>query len=201
MTSKIALSKFYLITPNFEGDIKSYRQALALSLKNGVKLIQLRSKNLKYDEYKSLAKEIIPLVHQYGGKIILNQMPCLLDETDADGIHFPSLSYETLHHRPIPEKYIFSVACHNKKQLQHAESLKADIAVLCPIFKTPSSPQGKPIGWNKFKDLVKNINFPIYALGGVNPSDYQKAYNSGAYGISAIRSLWALNKPVDFFLF
>lgn len=201
MIDKIDLPKFYLITPNFEGDVKAYCRSLEISLMNGVKLIQLRSKNLNYSEYKYLAKEIIPLVHQYGGKIILNQTPCLLDEIDADGIHFPSLNYETFSHRPIPKKYIFSVACHNKKQLQLAESLQADIAVLCPIFKTPSSPQGKPIGWSKFKGLVKNINFPIYALGGVKPSDYQKAHHLGAYGISAIRSLWALKDPVDSFLF
>lgn len=194
------LPKFYLITPDFDGNTKNYLQSLERSLVNGVKLVQLRSKNLEYKEYKVLAREIIPLVHQYGGKIILNQSIQILGEMDVDGIHLPSLNLEVMHRRSIPKKYIFSASCHNKKQLQQAENLEADLIVLCPIFKTPSSPRGKALGWDKFKNLTENINIPVYALGGVKPSDYQKAYNSGAYGISAIRSLWKIDTSVDLFL-
>ena len=62
--------------------------------------------------------------------------------------------------------------------------------VICPIFSTPSSPKGNPIGWSKFSTLSKLSKIPVYALGGVSPNDLDTARNYGATGIAAIRSLW-----------
>lgn len=189
---------FYLITPDCNGELKEYLKALEISLINGVKLVQLRSKQLPLEKYRALAKKVLKVVHHHGSQLILNSPKNLLDEIDADGIHLPSSKYMTESERPISKSHILSVACHDVDQLRHAEIIDADIAVLCPIFSTPSSPHGQPMGWKKFSMLTKCVEIPIYALGGLQIEDYEQARKQGAYGIAAKRGLWNLNKPLDF---
>ncbi len=197
MIVKNSLPSFYLITPDFEGDLNHYLNALENSLKNGINLVQLRSKELAINEYKKLANEVVKLVHHYKGKLILNGSPDLLNEIEADGIHFPSAQYMSLNHRPIGSNYIMSVACHNDEQVMHANKIKTDVAVICPIFSTPSSPQGIPIGWEKFAEMIKNVDFAVYALGGLKTEDYQQAHQLGAHGIAAKRAFWNLKENIE----
>lgn len=188
------LPTFYLITPDFDGNLKLYLNALEASLINGIRLVQLRSKQLSSIEYNKLAKQVLNIVRNYAGKLILNAPQTVLEEVKADGIHFPSSKFIDFYRRPIANNYILSVACHTKDQLKQAESIKADIAIVSPIFATPSSPQGIPMGWENFSKLTQFINIPIYALGGLTIHDYQRARDLGAYGISAKRALWNLRE-------
>ena len=45
------------------------------------------------------------------------------------------------------------------------------------------------MGWNNFKILVEQVNFPVYALGGISLSDLKKAKENGAYGIAMISGM------------
>lgn len=179
----------YLITgkPYHE---KHYLQLLTAALERGVRLVQIRAKELSDDDYKKLSSAAIKLAHTYGAKVLLSMKIDYIDELDADGVHLPSVDMMRLAERPIPSKYILSVACHNEEQLIHASKIGADLAVICPIFTTPSSPKGNPIGWSTFSTLAKLSKIPVYALGGVSPNDLDTARRYGAKGIAAIRSLW-----------
>lgn len=196
MKDQFKLPHFYLVTPDFNGDYGVYLNNLERSLNNGVRLVQLRSKNLNVENYVELAKKIIPVIRSYDAKVVLNGKKILLETLDADGIHMPSSEYQKLDKRPIDNKHLLSVACHNEEQVRQAVKVKADFAVLCPVFSTPSSPKGIPIGWEKFTKILENINFPVYALGGLSLNDYEEAKNHGAYGLAAKRALWNLQNQL-----
>ena len=66
----------------------------------------------------------------------------------------------------------------------------ADFAVLGPVAATPSHPDREPMGWHRFAALRETVSLPIYALGGMTPSDLHTAHRHGAQGIAAIRGLW-----------
>lgn len=194
-----ALSPFYLITLDFEGDLAPYLAALERSLQHGVRLVQLRSKQLQPEAYKKLAKEVSRLVHAYRGKLILNGAVDLVREVAAEGVHLPSAQYATLQKRPIPSGSILSVACHDLEQVQHAARIQADIALVSPLFSTPSSPRGIPLGWEQFAHMIQGAPFLIYALGGLGVEDYPQARAFGAHGIAAKRALWNLQAPIQLF--
>lgn len=182
----------YLITPDFESDLTQYLSELESSLKYGIKLVQLRSKNLSLDHYLTLAHPAIKLIHSYGAKVLLNGSIDLLNMTEADGVHLPSVEAAKYTERPIADSKILSIACHTEEQLEKAENLSADIAIVCPIFKTPSSPKGIPMGWDTFNHFARRTQLPVYALGGLDLSHYQQAIDQGAFGIAAKRAFWNL---------
>jgi 8-oxo-dGTP diphosphatase len=180
----------YLITGQPENDVEQFLALLASSLIKGVKLVQIRAKSLSSDQYAQLAIEAVKLCHQYQAKVLLNQHLHLLNATQADGIHLPSQELMQLTQRPVSEKLLFSAACHTKEQILHASAIKADFVVLSPVLATPSSPNGKPLGWKNFENIARIVDIPLYALGGMTPKDIPIAKAHGAIGVAAIRSLW-----------
>ena len=185
---------FYLITGQPQKDSKKFLELLKISLDRGIRPIQIRAKELNKDAYFSLASRAIDLCHTYQAKVLIHNVLTLITETNADGIHLPS-SHLMLHEkRPLPKKYILSTACHNEEQIIQASRIEADIIVLCPVFFTPSSPNGKPLGWDQFSQLTKLTNLPIYALGGMTPQHLEEAKKYGAVGVAGIRAFWGNSK-------
>ena len=58
------------------------------------------------------------------------------------------------------------------------------------VKKTLSHSNIKPIGWDKFQELVNQVNIPVYALGGLGVDDYEVAIDNGAIGIASQRLIW-----------
>lgn len=182
---------FYLITGKPYTDISVFLATLKTSLETGIKLVQIRAKSLNKDEFESLATETVKLCHQYEeAKVLLNGNVELLERTGADGIHFPSSELMKLEKRPFSSKYLFFCSCHDIQQVDHASKIGADFMTISPIFSTPSSPEGKPLGWENFKKLAKTSKIPAYALGGLTPEHLELAKSYGAIGIAAIRAFW-----------
>lgn len=188
------LPRYCLITPEYDGDKEKFLTSLEGSLKSGIQFVQYRSKQLSLEQYADLAVELIALCHQYHAKFLLNglQTQPLLSKLGVDGLHLPSSDCHQLLTRPINADFILSVACHNRAELQRANSLVADVVLLSPIFVTPCCPNKVPLGWLQFSNLAEEANAPVYALGGLGRGDDQTANSYGAYGIAATRGLWNL---------
>lgn len=183
------LPQLYLITgaSNTQTD---FLKRLEIHLMNGIKLVQLRAKTLSTESYKSLALKAIELGKKYNAKIILNAEITLFEETQADGLHLPSKKLMELSERPLPKHKLISASCHNEEELIYAKNIGIDFICLSPVLPTASHPETQPLGWNRFRELCKTIELPIYALGGLTPNDLDLAVSYGAHGIAAIRSLW-----------
>jgi 8-oxo-dGTP diphosphatase len=83
------------------------------------------------------------------------------------------------------------VSCHSADELRRAEALGADFAVLGPVRPTPTHPDSAPMGWGGFRAAAEGAAIPVYALGGLAPSDLQEALACGAHGLAMIRGAWA----------
>jgi 8-oxo-dGTP diphosphatase len=47
------------------------------------------------------------------------------------------------------------------------------------------------MGWSEFRRLVHGYPIPVYALGGMQRSDLENAWHSGAHGVAMVRGAWA----------
>ena len=71
-------------------------------------------------------------------------------------------------------------------ELQYAVQKNIDFVVLAPVLFTQTHPDTEPLGWKVFKQLIREINLPVFALGGLQKKDKQFALQAGAQGISGI---------------
>lgn len=80
----------------------------------------------------------------------------------------------------------FTAACHDPEELALATRLGVDAVFLSPVLATSSHPESEPLGWAKWATWVKSATLPVYALGGVTPSDVAKARQLGGQGVAGI---------------
>ena len=179
----------YLITPANVGKPAEFLGRIEAALKAGARRIQFRIEGLSDAETLALAAETKRLCDQGGAQLLVNADVGLAAKLGC-GVHLKSAQLMALSERPLPPEQAVAASCHDEAQLRQAEAIDVDFAVLGPVAKTPSHAEQPPIGWKRFAEMRECVSFPIYALGGMHPSDHETARRHGAQGIAGIRGLW-----------
>jgi len=190
IVTALQLPTAYLITPSPGADIERFLTKLETSVQAGIFLVQLRAPELSTQSYAALAREVLPVCQQYGARLLLNSDPVWVERVGAHGVHLNSQRLKALPSRPLGKGLWAAASCHNAEEIAQANRLELDFAVLGPVLTTQSHPDAAELGWKKFRQLTDVANFPVYALGGMAADHLPTAYEHGAQGIAAIRSLW-----------
>lgn len=191
----INLPATYVITGDFHSN-SDFSDRLASALKAGVRLVQLRVKNLDLSLHRPLLDIIATSVEEFPINIIIN---CSLSqfiqivEIYPDikfGLHLNSLNAAKINMRPVDQSILLGVSCHNAEEIVHAQAIGADYLLLSPVLATKSHPDAVPLGWDSFAKLVELANVPVYALGGVGEPHIPVAQANGAQGVAGISAWW-----------
>lgn len=186
------LPEHYLITGKFDS-IQEFEQRLGSAIDRGIRLAQLRLTNdwLQTVTEKHAA-EIIKLANdlcQQSKVTLMFNMPDELTHIITPTcLHLNSRKLQQYSQRPDCD--ILSVSCHNVQEMIAAQALGVDFMVLSPVQATATHLDIIPLGWDRFTEMVAEVNVPVYALGGVSRNDTEKAWLAGGQGISAIGALW-----------
>ena len=184
----ILLPPVYAITNIAEMGETLFFERLKIKLEEGLKMIQVREKNLPYQDVKRIAQKILDLAKPYQAKVLVNENEKLALDIGADGVHYPSDSLSQLKQRP--NFSICSTSCHNLEELMMAQDLNMSFAVLSPIQKTESHPTIDPVGWDFFSECANKLDIPIYALGGMTQETLATSWRYGGHGIAMQRAIW-----------
>ena len=184
----LALPTIYAITNLHEMGEQAFLSALENQLKQGLKLIQIREKQLADTDLRHFAEKLITLAAKYKVKVLINSDIELARQLGADGVHLTSVQLMQLQEKPAD--LIVAASCHDALELAHAEKLGLDFVVFSPVKATKSHDDAVPLGWQNFAQMIENCNLPVYALGGMCKSDLPQALQCGARGVAMQRALW-----------
>jgi len=187
----VQLSDFYLICPEPEADSINYINKFKACISAGVRLFQLRfSQKSYYDRHEALITELLELCKTSHSRLLINSSPDYAVKVGAHGVHLNSERLLQFYECPLDKNFLVSASCHNSTELKHACKIDVDFAVLSPVNKTSSHESAKPLGWDKFKNLVEPASVPVYALGGMHADDMKIFREFGAQGISVLSGVW-----------
>jgi len=187
----IQLPGLYMITGKPADQPELFLTKLEKALQRGIRLVQLRAKDLNEEALLALVRQALGLTRQYGAKLLLNGSPALLERVpELDGIQISSDRLAEFKARPIALQKLLGISCHSPEQLRHAERIGADFALLSPVQATTSHPGDDPLGWDCFSQWVAETSIPVYALGGMDVVWEDEARQRGGQGIAAISALW-----------
>ena len=184
----LALPPVYAISAAAKLGVENFLQRLDAALARGVRLIQVREKDMAPATLETLAQEVVKRAHAHGARVLVNGDAMLARRVGADGIHLTSQGLRTLSSRP--ELPLVAVSCHDAAELARVERFGADFAVLSPVLPTASHPGEPGLGWAGFAELVRDRPFPVYALGGMKPDMLAEAREHGAHGIALLSGIW-----------
>lgn len=184
----LELPALYAISNTAELGVELFLTRLRAKLDAGLRLVQLREKQLARDELRKLALRVVALAHARGAKVLLNGDVALAQETGADGVQLTATQLAELRERPAIDWC--AASCHSAEELRRAEALGCDFALLSPVLPTQSHPGAPHLGWDNFAAIAAGASIPVYALGGLAHGDMQRAWQHGAHGIALLRQAW-----------
>ncbi|MDX8386585.1 MAG: Nudix family hydrolase [Gallionella sp.] len=183
----LSLPPLYAISNiNELGEIEFFNK-LKEKLVGGIKMVQLREKNLSRIALREIALKIQPMMRQHDARLIINADIELAQELEA-GVQLTAGQLVSLDVRP--DVCWCAASCHNAEELRRAEELGCDFAMLSPVMPTMSHPGEPTLGWQSFSDITRGTSIPVYALGGLMLDDMQNAWQHGAHGIALLRQAW-----------
>jgi len=182
----------YLVTPEPGDDRGAWLAALDTALARGYARVQLRARTLAAEHgpaWRALAEAAVARCREAGAEVLVNRDIALAASLGA-GVQLGSEQLATLAERPLPAGVPVGASCHGLEDLQAAQALGCDFAVLGPVRETATHPGAAGLGWERFERLREQVSLPIYAIGGLAASDLAEARRHGAQGIAAIRDFW-----------
>lgn len=179
----------YLVTPAAPGSLRGFADALQAALDGGIRRVQLRLPGMGVGELSEHALLARAICAEHGASLLINADVALARRLGV-GVHLRAAQLAQLQQRPLPGEFSVAASCHDAAQLQRAQELGVDFAVVGPVNATPSHPGQCGIGWAAFAALRETTALPMYAIGGLGMGDLDLARQHGAQGIAAIRGLW-----------
>ena len=188
-----------LAITSFECSDGSYKKLLGFvekALLSGAGGVMLRLdglSNVSSTDISSSKKDVIDevqdLCQSSGNFLSVNCSVDLANALQLDAVHLTSERMMKLSGRAAFSGRWLSASCHNEEQVAMALEKGVDFIFLSPVNITTSHPEARPLGWERYKEIVSECSVPVYALGGMGLDDLDKAIENGGQGIAAI-SAW-----------
>lgn len=160
-------------------------------IKAGIKIIQYREKDkkmlVKYQECQIIRE----MTKEAGVTFIVNDDIDLALIVKADGVHIgqDDLPIEEVR-KLVGEDMIIGLSTHSPAQAQDAVLRGADYIGVGPIFKTATKKDVcEPVGFAYLEYVIKNINIPFVAIGGIKVNNIAGVAALGATCISVVTDI------------
>lgn len=189
--------RIVLITDSrYEDDVLVDKLDRALSVApSGLVAVQLRDKVRETGRLLSVSRRLRELSLEHGALFVVNDRIDLALAVGADGVHLGRASVSLAEARRLvgPSAFV-SVAAHSHADLQQAIDDGASAALLSPIFASPG--KGEPLGLEALR-VARSMapSFPVYALGGIDPTNARACLAAGASGVAMIRAFFDADDP------
>lgn len=181
----LALPCAMAITHSAQSNEDSELARIAAGLRQGIRLFQIRDKELPPSERAWFAQTVKELLRDSGALIVVNDDVALAHAIHAQGVHLSSTALSQCAERPdLPW---VGASCHDARELARAVQLGLDYALLGPVLPTPTHPENPGLGWEGFRQLAAGSPIPIFALGGMRREMLATARENGAHGIALMR--------------
>lgn len=145
-------------------------------------IIILREKDLSEEEYRDLAQDVIAICQAYGKFCILHHFVHVAKQLHYPHIH---LSMEEAIALQEEERQFFDtigVSVHSVNEAQMVQDIASYITA-SHIFETECKPGVSPRGLQFLSEVVKAVNIPVYALGGIHPENMKSCIDAGAAAV------------------
>jgi thiamine-phosphate pyrophosphorylase len=186
----MGLPPLYLISDRHNATGGDLLVALDAALGAGVRLVQLREKDLGARDLLALGREVKQLTDHHGARLLINGRADVALALGA-GVHLPSHNPPVAAMRTLlgPEALI-GVSTHHVNEIVAAAAAGASFVTFGPVFDTPSKRgMGQPVGCAALAAAVHRSPLPIFALGGIGPTQVAAVCASGCHGVAAISAL------------
>ncbi len=183
----LAAAHLYAITPDADPD--RVVEVAAAAVRGGADVLQLRHKVLPRGRLLELACRLRVVI---GGRtlLIVNDHLDIALLAGADGVHLGADDLSLLAARRLaPAGFLVGASASTPEAARAAVAEGADYIGCGPAFPTPIKAQKPAIGPQGVAAVQAAVDVPVFAIGGVEPSNVPRLVAAGIRRACMIRAL------------
>ena len=153
----------------------------------GVDIIQVRESGLDDRQLAGLVRATVEAVAGTTARVVVNDRTDVALATGAHGVHLRADSVNAAPVRGlVPAGFLVGRSVHSRPEAV-AAGRSVDYLVAGTVYATPSKPEGGPLlGLEGLREVVRAVDVPVLAIGGVGTDKVGDLAASGAAGVAAI---------------
>ena len=182
----------YAITDRTWLNGKALSEAVEEAILGGATFIQLREKNLNYDEFLNAAIEIKTVTDKYNIPFVINDNVDIACVVNADGVHIGQSDEEIkIAREKLGFDKIIGLSAKTVKEAIQAEKNGADYIGVGAIYNTSTKLDADNVSFETLKEICKSVSIPVVAIGGISKDNVLELTGTGISGISVISAIFA----------
>lgn len=162
----------------------------------GVKVVQLREKELPDDELLAVANAARALCERIGALLIVNDRPYVAVEAGADGVHVgqDDMNVEEVR-RLVGEDMLIGLSTHAPHEIDAVDPALVDYIGVGPIHETPTKPGRPAVGLELVRYATAHAPVPFFAIGGLDEGNVEQVLDAGASRVCVVRAITEAADP------
>jgi thiamine-phosphate pyrophosphorylase len=186
----------YLVMTN---PVVGYHACCEAAVRAGVKMVQLRMKDVPSAEILQVAKDLRSITVGSSTKLIINDDPLIAVESGADGVHVGQEDISVLKVRELfPDIGIVGLSTHNLEQAKSSIDVGPDYIGVGPVYATPTKKKPDPeIGLDGALKMIRAVSVPAVAIGSLDESNLGEAFCAGVVNYAVVRAVCLSRTPYD----
>ena len=185
----------YLVTDNSD-DVDRFLNTIEEAIKGGVTVVQIREKTADTLDFYNLALKVKEITTKYDVPLIINDRVDVALAIDADGVHVgqSDMPCDVTRRLMGPDK-ILGVSAATVEEAKKAESDGADYIGTGAVFPTATKDDADSVTKEELVEIVKSINIPVVAIGGINLDNASQLLDTGIAGLSVVSAIMSSDNP------
>lgn len=187
--------RLYVVTDE-RPDADSLLSAVAAALAGGATAVQLRRKQDLGRRFVELGRAVRKLTREHGALFLVNDRVDVAFLVEADGVHVGQDDIACRDARRIlgPDAVI-GVSAETLAEARQAERDGADYLGVGAVFPTGSKPDAGLTGMGGLREIMRSVNVPVVAIGGITADNAAEVLACGVSGIAVVSAVMSAADP------
>ena len=166
-------------------------EQIDLALRGGVKIIQIREKELSVKDLINLASQALRLTRAHDAFLVINDSLEVASSIGADGLHLGQEDISPRHARKIlGEDAIIGLSVKTVEEAIRGEEDGVDYLAVNGVFPTATKEDlGYCPGLEGVALIRKSTRLPVIGIGGICLGNCRCVIDAGAHGIAVVTAL------------
>jgi len=185
------LGPVYPITHAFPGHPERHALLAKAYLEAGIRLFQVREKDLPDRQRLADLIKIQELCSPVGADLIVNDRVDLARLSGAGGVHIGQEDLPIEAARSIlPRPAIIGISTHTDQEFLQAQEMDVDYVAMDPIFESSTKPgYRQPLGIEMVRRLAKTKRKPLVVVGGINIERARSLWDAGVDSVAVVSDI------------
>jgi thiamine-phosphate diphosphorylase len=183
--------RLYLVTDSYLHKGYTVLEQVDLALQGGIRIIQLREKELPEPDFIKLASEALKLTRARNAFLIINDSLEVVQAIGADGLHLGQEDMPLAKARKIAgNDVVIGVSVKTGEEALQAERDGADYVAVNGVFPTATKEDlGYLPGLEGVTKIRQSTRLPVIGIGGINLQNCCSVIEAGAHGIAVVTAI------------